>query len=115
MQLQVKGKNLEVSESIRAYAERKLAKIDVWGSERPFTNSVLRTAAMFSQPQGQHVVNHFRWLMERDLVDIEPKRVVVKPLEMSGEALDRLFMVVVVGFPAFGVCLGVLAWFLRRK
>src|SRR3954466_16183687 len=28
MQLQVKGKNLEVSESIRAYAERKLAKID---------------------------------------------------------------------------------------
>src|SRR3954451_14663296 len=28
MQLQVKGKNLEVSESIRDYAERKLAKID---------------------------------------------------------------------------------------
>jgi len=27
MQLQVKGKNLEVSDSIRAYAERKLAKI----------------------------------------------------------------------------------------
>ncbi len=28
MQLQVKGKNLEVSESIREYAERKLAKLD---------------------------------------------------------------------------------------
>src|SRR3954463_16375793 len=28
MQLQVKGKNLEVSESIRDYAERKLAKLD---------------------------------------------------------------------------------------
>jgi putative sigma-54 modulation protein len=28
MQLQVKGKNLEVSESIRSYAERKLAKLD---------------------------------------------------------------------------------------
>ena len=28
MQLQVKGKNLEVSESIREYAERKLSKID---------------------------------------------------------------------------------------
>jgi putative sigma-54 modulation protein len=28
MQLQIKGKNLEVSESMRAYAERKLAKID---------------------------------------------------------------------------------------
>lgn len=28
MQLQVKGRNLEVSESIRTYAERKLAKLD---------------------------------------------------------------------------------------
>ena len=28
MQLQIKGKNLEVSESIRLYAERKLAKLD---------------------------------------------------------------------------------------
>jgi|SRR5947207_7709393 len=28
MQLQVKGKNLEVSDSIRAYAEKKLAKLD---------------------------------------------------------------------------------------
>jgi putative sigma-54 modulation protein len=28
MQLQIKGKNLEVSESVRSYAERKLAKLD---------------------------------------------------------------------------------------
>ena len=28
MQLQIKGKNLEVSETIRRYAERKLAKLD---------------------------------------------------------------------------------------
>jgi putative sigma-54 modulation protein len=28
MQLQIKGKNLDVSESIRDYAERKLAKLD---------------------------------------------------------------------------------------
>jgi putative sigma-54 modulation protein len=28
MQLQIKGKNLEVSETIRSYAERKLAKLD---------------------------------------------------------------------------------------
>jgi putative sigma-54 modulation protein len=28
MQLHVKGKNLEVSESIRSYAERKLSKLD---------------------------------------------------------------------------------------
>jgi putative sigma-54 modulation protein len=28
MQLQIKGKNLEVSDTIRSYAERKLAKLD---------------------------------------------------------------------------------------
>ena len=28
MQLQIKGKNLDVSDSIRGYAERKLAKLD---------------------------------------------------------------------------------------
>ena len=28
MQLNVKGKNLEVSDSIRSYAERKLGKLD---------------------------------------------------------------------------------------
>ena len=28
MQLQIKGRNLEVSESIRTYAERKLAKLE---------------------------------------------------------------------------------------
>jgi putative sigma-54 modulation protein len=28
MQLQIKGKNLEVSDSVRSYAERKLAKLD---------------------------------------------------------------------------------------
>ena len=28
MQLHVKGKNLEVSDTIRSYAERKLAKLD---------------------------------------------------------------------------------------
>lgn len=99
----------------RADAKRKLAKIDVWGSHLPFTNAVLRASVNFSQPQGQYVVNHFRWLMERELVDIEPKKVTVKPLEMSGEALDRLFYVVVIGFPAFGIMLGMLAWFLRRK
>jgi hypothetical protein len=81
----------------------------------PFTNGVLRSSSQFSLVQGQYVVNHFRWLMERQLLDIEPKKVTIKPLEMSGQALDRLFWLVVVGFPAFGVSLGVLAWFLRRK
>jgi putative sigma-54 modulation protein len=30
MQLHVKGRNLEVSDSIRSYAERKLGKLDRW-------------------------------------------------------------------------------------
>lgn len=94
---------------------RKTAKIDVWGSALPFTNDLLKTPYVFQTVQGQYVVNHFRWLMERELLEIEPKKVVVKPLDMSAPALNRLFWVVVVGFPLFGVSLGLLAWFLRRK
>ena len=90
-------------------------KIDVWGTSLPFTNAVLQTPYVFQQVQGQYVVNHFRWLLERPLLDIEPKKTVVKPLEMTGPALDQLWWVINVGFPAFGVALGLLAWFLRRK
>lgn len=99
----------------RADARRKTAKIDVWGSALPFTNALLNSPYVFQTVQGQYVVNHFRWLMERELLDIEPKKVVVKPLEMSGEALANLKWVVVFGFPAFGISLGLVAWFLRRK
>jgi hypothetical protein len=93
----------------------KTAKIDVWGSASPFTNAQLRDPYVFQGVQGQYVVNHFRWLMERELLEIEPKKFVVKPLDMTGPALDRLFWTVMVGFPSFGVALGLLAWFLRRK
>jgi hypothetical protein len=99
----------------RKDAKRKTAKIDVWGSSLPFTNQLLQNPYVFQTAQGQYVVNHFRWLMERDLLDIEPKKVAIKPLEMSPDALSNLYWVVVWGFPAFGVCLGVLAWFVRRK
>jgi hypothetical protein len=99
----------------RKDAKRKAAKIDVWGSSLPFTNQLLSNPYVFQTAQGQYIVNHFRWLMERELLDIEPKKVAVRPLEMSAEALDNLKWVVCIGFPAFGVCLGILAWFLRRK
>lgn len=95
--------------------KRKVAKLDVWGSALPFTNALLNHQAIFGTVQGQYVVNHFRWLMERELLDIQPKKVVVKPLDMSAEALDRLRWIVVFGFPGFGISLGILAWFLRRK
>jgi hypothetical protein len=99
----------------RKDAKRKAAKIDVWGSALPFTNQLLKNGYTFQTVQGQYVVNHFRWLMERELLDIEPKKVKVRPLEMSADALANLRWVVCFAFPGFGICLGILAWFLRRK
>jgi hypothetical protein len=99
----------------RKDANRKAAKIDVWGSALPFTNALLQNGYVFQNVQGQYIVNHFRWLMERELLDIEPKKVKVRPLEMSAEALTNLRWVVCFAFPGFGICLGILAWFLRRK
>ena len=91
------------------------ARIIVWGSALPFTNEVLRSPAAFQTVQGQYVVNHFRWLMDRQLLQIPERNIHVKPLTMSATALDRMGYVINWGFPAFGVALGVLAWFLRRK
>lgn len=93
----------------------KVAKIDVWGSAVPFTNRALPSPYSFQTVQGQYVVNHFRWLMDRELLKIDPRKVVVKPLEMTATALDRLFWIVIAGFPSFGVALGLTAWFMRRK
>jgi hypothetical protein len=94
--------------------KHKMAKIDVWGSVIPFTNQRL-VPQSFGTTQGQYVVNHFRWLMDRQLLEIEPKKMAVKPLAMSGDALAQLRWVIHLGFPFFAVSLGVLAWFLRRK
>lgn len=95
--------------------KHKMAKIIVWGSAIPFTNDLLKSGHVFTVAQGQYIVNQFRWLMERQLLKIEPKKMSVKPLIMSAEAQSQLRGVILFGFPAFGVALGVLAWFLRRK
>jgi len=95
--------------------KHKMAKIIVWGSSLPFTNDMLKSPVVFQGVQGQYVVNHFRWLMERELLEIPAKDMHVKPLTMSATALDRMGWVINWGFPAFGVALGLLAWFLRRK
>jgi hypothetical protein len=95
--------------------KHKIAKIDVWGTADPFTNRRLPGGHIFGTVQGQYVVNHFRWLMDRQVLEIEPKKMTVKPLAMSGEALGRLRWIIHLGFPLFAVALGVLAWFLRRK
>jgi hypothetical protein len=94
--------------------KHKMARIVVWGSALPFTNDLLRSPAVFNNVQGQYVVNHFRWLMDRQLIQ-EAKDVRRKPVVMSAQALDQLSYVINWGFPAFGIALGLLVWFLRRK
>jgi hypothetical protein len=112
--------NMKVMVSVEKLAnfprdpQHKMAKIVVWGSALPFTNDVLKSPYVFQTVQGQYVVNHFRWLMERELLE-KGKEMSVKPLVMSAAALDQLWWVINVGFPVFGISLGVLAWFLRRK
>jgi ABC-type uncharacterized transport system involved in gliding motility auxiliary subunit len=90
--------------------EHKRAKLDVWGSALIFTNESLR-----SQMQLEYVINHFRWLMDRSLLNIEKERISVKPLVLTEEQIAQLKWVVLLGFPLFGVALGLLAWFVRRK
>ena len=94
--------------------KHKTAKILVWGSALPFTNEVLKSPYVFQTVQGQYVINHFRWLLDRGLME-GGKTIPRKPLVMSATALDRMGYVINWGFPAFGVALGLLAWFLRRK
>jgi hypothetical protein len=95
--------------------KHKKAKIIVWGSSLPFTNEVLRSPVFFQHVQGQYVVNHFRWLMDRQLLEVPAKDLGIKPLQMSPQAQRQLEVVIYWGFPAFGIGLGLLAWFLRRK
>jgi hypothetical protein len=94
--------------------KHKMAKIVVWGSSVPFTNDVLKPV-LLPDVQGQYVVNHFRWLMDRQLLEIPAKNMAVKPLQMSGDRDGPALLGHLHRLPAFGIALGVLAWFLRRK
>lgn len=87
------------------------ARLSVWGSVFPFTNEILRGG----DRQLQYLLNHLRWLGERRLMDAEPEAISVRPLTVSADALGRLWWVTVVGMPAFGVILGIVVWFARRK
>ncbi len=89
----------------------KRCKIDIWGSVAPFTNGVL----MSSELQTEYVVNHFRWLTDRVLLDIKPENIKQRPLQLEEGQLAQLRWIVMAGFPAFGLALGILAWYVRRK
>jgi hypothetical protein len=91
----------------------KKARMIVWGSVSPFTNPFI--SSRINEYQWTYIVNHFRWLADRRLLEIEHVKVDVRPLDLSAASLSRLRWVVHAGFPAFGLALGALAWFLRRK
>jgi hypothetical protein len=116
-----RGGNMKLIVAVEKPASRqmddkhKVTKLDVWGTAIPFTNDMLRSGFSFQGVQGQYVVNHFRWLMDRQVLEIEPKKMSLKPLQMSAPALDQLGYLINWGFPIFAIALGVLAWFLRRK
>jgi hypothetical protein len=65
--------------------------------------------------QVYYVVNTFRWLMDRDAMEVGSRKIVVEPIQMSPAALDRMWWIIVVGFPLVGVALGLTAFFFRRK
>lgn len=95
--------------------KRPNCKLIVWGSAAPFTNAVLSPNGYFQELQWQYVLNHVRWLTDRSLLEFEGRETSVKPLEMSAESLGRMRWLVHLGFPAFALVLGVVAWWVRRK
>lgn len=91
----------------------KIAKVVVWGSVRPFHNEFLSSAQ--HETQWSYIINHVRWLIDRELMEIKHDAVSVKPLEISEQAMGRLSWLVLGAFPACALLLGVAAWILRRK
>jgi hypothetical protein len=93
----------------------RTAKLVVWGSPLPFVSQVLYAQGTVQEVQYNYLVNHLRWLSERSMLEIKHDAVSVKPLDLSPAAIVQLRWVILVGFPAFGVLLGLFAWFMRRK
>lgn len=92
----------------------KTARLVVWGSAAALTNYVLHPGFL-QEGQVQYLVNNFRWLMDRELLEIQPKKSAPRPPDVSPSTLDKLKWVAILGFPSLGIALGLLTWFLRRK
>jgi hypothetical protein len=91
------------------------AKLVVWGSAYPLTNAGMSPGGYVNPPQIHYVVNTFRWLMDKETMEVGSRKVVVEPIQMSPAALGRMWWITVVGFPLVGVALGLMAFFFRRK
>ncbi|HYE99952.1 MAG TPA: Gldg family protein [Planctomycetota bacterium] len=86
------------------------ARLVVWGSVDALDDAVMR-----DEIQLAYTINTFRWLVERRLMDLPHEEVQVRVTDISPAALSRAWWITVVGFPAFGLVLGVVAWLMRRK
>jgi putative sigma-54 modulation protein len=88
MELQIKGRNLEVSESMRAYAERKLAKIAK--QCHPSTRVELELALEKNPSVAEHEVAEATvWLKGRTLRAHEASRDMKSAIDAVTEKLHR--------------------------
>ncbi len=91
------------------------AKLVAWGSAYPLTNSGLSPGGHLNQYQLQYLINTFRWLMDREMMEIGGARVMIEPIQMSPGAISQVRWITILGFPLVGVVLGLMAFFFRRK
>jgi putative sigma-54 modulation protein len=88
MQLHVKGKNLEVSDSIRSYAERKLRKLDRQLNESAQVEVELAVEKNPSIAEGQ-VAEATVWLKGRTLRAREASRDMKASIDRMTDKLHR--------------------------
>lgn len=91
---------------------REDGRIVVWGSAYALTD-----ANLYVMPNVEYILNNVRWLTghEEQIADIKPKRPSQQPMDIPAAALKRIKWVTIAGFPALGVLVGLVAWFIRRK
>jgi hypothetical protein len=106
---------VEKSLSAGADGKPRKAKLVTWGSVMALTNQGMSPGGYTNPPQVYYVVNTFRWLMDRESMEVGSRKIAVEPIQMSPAALDRMWWITVVGFPLVGVVLGLAAFFFRRK
>ena len=95
---------------------REDARIVLWGSAQALGDANLVSMGYPNVENLEYILNTFRWLMgEEKQISIPPKRPGQKPLDLTPDVLDRIKWITLFGFPALGLIVGILAWFLRRK
>lgn len=88
------------------------ARLVVWGSAY-----ALHDLNLLWPSNVEYVLNNVRWLTGREelIADIKPKRPSQRPMDIPESAMKRIKWVSIGGFPALGILVGIVAWFIRRK